>query len=67
MIPQFNKSNNARIRVKASDNIFYAINAADFSIDDPKFLFNIINPSSTECYGETTSIEIDPVGGAASL
>ena len=64
LIPQFNKSNNARIRVKASDNIFYAINAADFIIDDPKFLFNITNPSAIECYGATTSIEIDPVGGA---
>lgn len=66
IVPDFNKSSNARIRVKASDNIFYSINAADFTILDPSFKFNLVNPPTTKCYDETTEIFIDPQGGAGA-
>ena len=66
IIPDFNKSSNARIRVKASDNIFYSINAANFTILDPSFELNMVNPPTTKCYSETTEISIDPIGGAGA-
>ena len=66
IVPDFNKSSNARIRVKASDNIFYSINAANFAILDPSFELNMVNPPTTKCFGETTEISIDPIGGAGA-
>ena len=66
ILPDFNKSSNARIRVKATDNIFYSINAADFTILDPSFKLNLVNPPTTKCFDETTEISIDPTGGAGA-
>ena len=66
IVPDFNKSSNARIRVKAADNIFYSINAANFTILDPSFKLNLVNPPTTKCFDETTEISIDPQGGAGA-
>ena len=66
IVPKFNKSQNARIRVKASDNIFYALNAADFIVSNPVFKLNLVNPPATQCFEETTQIIIDPEGGAGA-
>lgn len=66
IVPDYNKSENARIRVKATDNIFYAINAANFTVLDPSFKLNLTNPPTTKCFGETSQILINPTGGAGA-
>ena len=63
-VPNYVKTKNGRVRVMPSDNIFYSINTADFEIIDPKLKLNIIYPEPIQCFGETTEIKIDPVGGA---
>ncbi len=63
-IPNFAKSLNSRLRVKAVDNIFFAINDATFEIIDPIFDFNLAYPQSVKCFGEKSDISIDPTGGA---
>ncbi len=63
-VPNFVKTKAGRVRVMPSDNIFYSINTADFEIIDPKLKLNITYPEPIQCFGETSLIRIDPVGGA---
>ena len=63
-VPNFVKTKTARVRVMPTDNIFYNINSADFEIIDPKLKLNLVYPKPIQCYGDTASIIINPVGGA---
>jgi len=39
----------ARVKVEASDNIFYAINATNFTIQESEFVLNVAEPSIDVC------------------
>ncbi|WP_304157572.1 T9SS type A sorting domain-containing protein, partial [Mesonia mobilis] len=53
LVPEGSFTNNARIMVKASDNIFYAVNQTEFSIDNSSFYFVMDNFSTEVCAPNT--------------
>lgn len=52
-VPLGTSTNNARLMVKASENIFYAVNQEEFSIETSSFFFAVDNLSNDACAPNT--------------
>lgn len=49
LLPNVDATTNARLMVKAIDNVFYAVNQSDFSIEKAEFIISVQEPSLSSC------------------
>ena len=49
-VPEGTSTSNARLMVKASENIFYAVNQEEFTVDNSSFVFTVENPVEDFCF-----------------